>query len=240
MDETRTTNAPLTSTNLRALGLLLEGRRITLRRLSWEKPVILSGGTDVTNCHFGAYSYLNRNSVALNVTTGRYSSLADHCRIGLEMHPTDWATTHCFSYFNMFSGVCGYQPTEYFEYQKPIRIGNDVWIGAHTVVMPGVTIGDGAIVGAGSVVTHDVPPYTIVSGTPARTMRQRFSDSICQDLVTTQWWSFDLPGMMQHGLTPPFRDPTSFALWIDGRRDTIEGFRLSGQTMQLNGVVELA
>lgn len=57
--------------------------------------------------------------------------------------------------------------------QNPVRIGNDVWIGAHTIILPGVTIGDGAVIGAGSVVTKDIPPYSIAVGNPAKIIKQR-------------------------------------------------------------------
>jgi maltose O-acetyltransferase len=61
-------------------------------------------------------------------------------------------------------------------YDAPVTIGNMAWLGTRTIVLPGVTIGDGAIIGAGSVVTHDVPPYAIVGGVPARFIRQRDDD----------------------------------------------------------------
>ncbi|MBE6037126.1 MAG: acyltransferase [Clostridiales bacterium] len=57
--------------------------------------------------------------------------------------------------------------------EKPVRIGNDVWLGARVIVLPGVTIGDGAVIGAGSVVTKDVPPYCVAAGNPARVIRDR-------------------------------------------------------------------
>lgn len=72
-----------------------------------------------------------------------------------------------------------------------IAIGNDVWIGYEAVIMAGVTVGDGAIIGARAVVTKDVPPYTIVGGVPAKPIRKRFSDDVIQQLLKLKWW--DLP-----------------------------------------------
>jgi maltose O-acetyltransferase len=60
-----------------------------------------------------------------------------------------------------------------FEEERPVRIGNDVWIGDRVIILPGVTIGDGCIIGAGSIVTHDTPPYSISAGNPARVIRYR-------------------------------------------------------------------
>ena len=67
-------------------------------------------------------------------------------------------------------------------------IGNDVWIGQNAVILPGVHIGDGAIIGANSVVGHDVSPYTIVVGNPAREIRKRFDDELIQLLLEFRWW----------------------------------------------------
>ena len=72
-----------------------------------------------------------------------------------------------------------------------IVLGNDVWTGFESVIMSGVTIGDGAIIGARAVVTKDVPPYTIVGGVPARPIRKRFPDEMISVLMTLRWW--DLP-----------------------------------------------
>jgi virginiamycin A acetyltransferase len=72
-----------------------------------------------------------------------------------------------------------------------IVVGNDVWLGYKSVVMSGVTIGDGAIIGAYSVVTKDVPPYAIVGGNPAKIIRKRFLDSDIERLLTLAWWDWD-------------------------------------------------
>lgn len=71
-----------------------------------------------------------------------------------------------------------------------IRIGNDVWIGYEAVIMAGVTIGDGAIIGARALVTKDVPPYTIVGGVPAKEIRKRFSDDNISTLLRIKWWDW--------------------------------------------------
>lgn len=70
-----------------------------------------------------------------------------------------------------------------------ISIGNDVWIGANTVVLAPVTIGSGAVVGAGSVVTHDIEPYSIYAGNPARLIRYRFPEEIREALLKSEWWN---------------------------------------------------
>jgi virginiamycin A acetyltransferase len=69
-----------------------------------------------------------------------------------------------------------------------IKIGNDVWIGTGVVLMPGITIGDGAVIGAFSVVAKDIPPYAVVVGNPARINKYRFSDEKIKELLASKWW----------------------------------------------------
>ena len=72
-----------------------------------------------------------------------------------------------------------------------IVIGNDVWIGYEAVILSGVKIGDGAVIGARAVVTKDVPPYTVVGGVPAKTIRKRFDDATVEKLLALRWWGWD-------------------------------------------------
>lgn len=82
------------------------------------------------------------------------------------------------------------KPNEAWDNKGDIVIGNDVWIGYEAVIMSGVTIGDGAIIGARAVVTKDVPPYTIVGGVPAKPIRKRFSDEDIATLLAIKWWDW--------------------------------------------------
>ncbi|MBC8154297.1 MAG: CatB-related O-acetyltransferase [Bacteroidetes bacterium] len=77
-------------------------------------------------------------------------------------------------------------------------VGNDVWLGYQATIMPGVTIGDGAIIGARSVVTKAVPPYAIVGGNPARVIRYRFSDEIIGHLLQLRWWDWPVEKITRH------------------------------------------
>lgn len=88
--------------------------------------------------------------------------------------------------------------TEAWDNKGDIIIGNDVWIGYEAVVMSGVTIGDGAIIGARAVVTKDVPAYTIVGGVPAKTIHPRFTPEIIAKLQTAQWWDWPTDKIRQN------------------------------------------
>jgi tetrahydrodipicolinate N-succinyltransferase len=93
-------------------------------------------------------------------------------------------------------------------------MGNDIWIGANATVLGGVTVGDGAVIAAGAVVTKDVPPYAIVVGTPATVKRLRYSDNIVERLLRAKWWELELADLS--GL--PFRD-------VERCLDAIEAIR---------------
>ena len=99
----------------------------------------------------------------------------------------------------------GMSPAEAWDNKGDIVIGNDVWIGYDAVILAGVTVGDGAVIGARAMVTKDVPPYTIVGGVPARPIRKRFPDETVKALLRLRWWDWPLEqiaeGMqyIQHG-----------------------------------------
>jgi len=88
-------------------------------------------------------------------------------------------------------GKHGWRKSYYLpERRNFVIIGNDVWIGANAIILPGVTIGDGAIIGAGAVVTHDVLPYAIAAGAPARILKYRYSQDRIQKLLKIAWWNW--------------------------------------------------
>lgn len=80
--------------------------------------------------------------------------------------------------------------TKAWDNKGNIIIGNDVWIGYDAIILSGVTIGDGAIIGARAVVTKDVPPYTIVGGVPAKAIRKRFDEKTIKSLLNLKWWDW--------------------------------------------------
>lgn len=88
--------------------------------------------------------------------------------------------------------------TKAWDNKGNIIIGNDVWIGYEAVILSGVTIGDGAIIGTHTVVTKDVPPYTIVGGVPAKPIRKRFNPQIIDALLHIKWWEWPKERLRQH------------------------------------------
>ncbi|MGO1975424.1 MAG: CatB-related O-acetyltransferase [Propionibacteriaceae bacterium] len=134
---------------------------------------------------------------------GKYCAIATGTRFllaGAE-HPTMGVSTFPFT---MFGGRWAEQTLDIVT-DMPSRsdtvIGNDVWFGYQAIVMPGVQIGDGAIIAAGAVVTADVPPYTIVGGNPARPIRQRFAEPDIERLLRAAWWDWPANLVTEHART---------------------------------------
>ena len=91
-------------------------------------------------------------------------------------------------------------------------IGNDVWIGANVVILPGVTVGDGAILAAGAIVTKDVEPYAIVGGVPAKKLRYRFPQVVREALLASAWWEWSQEKIEEH--IELFFTPEAFLTYI--------------------------
>lgn len=97
--------------------------------------------------------------------------------------------------FQIFGGAWaeGFDIASYLrETRGDTVVGNDVWIGARATILPGLRIGDGAVIGTGAMVAKDVPPYAIVAGNPARIVRRRFSDDLVDRLLAVAWWDWDV------------------------------------------------
>lgn len=138
----------------------------------------------------GFYSYgaFNPMNIRPGVKIGRYCSFGREVMIFDANHPVKFCSTHPYFYEPKYGYV-----RELLTTQIKKEIGNDVWIGHRAMILPKCrTIGDGAIVGAGAVVTKDVPPYAIVGGNPAKIIGYRFDEDKVADLVQSKWWLKDM------------------------------------------------
>lgn len=157
-----------------------------------ESPVVSRS----RSCFIGCHSYMNNGGyMRSDVFIGRYCSIGRRVTLGAGTHALSGLGTHPM----MFNG----KGREYTEEEKmllsvrPPRsrhtiIGNDVWIGDGAVVLPGVRVGTGAVIGANSVVTKDVPDYAVVMGAPARLSRYRFPEEFIPRLLETRWWEHSI------------------------------------------------
>lgn len=197
-------------TNLRFLkGLLFE------EAVALNSPVVSSR----YDSFIGAYSYMNNGGFVRGpLFIGRYCSIGRRVSIGAGKHSLIGVSTHCSlnqgegSPYTANELVSLALKDESHDVASLTVIGNDVWIGDGVVVMPGVVIGTGAVIGANAVVTKDVPPYAIVAGVPAKTIRYRFPENLISDLLLTEWW--ELPNELLHSL--PMRHVCDFIDALDG------------------------
>ena len=123
---------------------------------------------------------------------GKFCALAEGVRFIMNgaNHKLSGFSTYPFSIFGNGWEQVMPKPEE-LPYKGDTVVGNDVWIGYRALILPGVRIGDGAIIAAGSVVTRDVPPYTVVGGNPARPIRARFPENTVRALLDIAWWNWD-------------------------------------------------
>lgn len=145
------------------------------------------------NVSMDDYSYCGQFCYFQNATIGKFANIAAMVRIGPTMHPTDKPTQHHFTYRRRLYGFAEKDDEEFFSWRakQRVSIGHDTWLGHGSIVMPNVTIGTGAVVGAGAVVTKDVPPYGIAVGVPAAVVKYRFSARVVEALLDIAWWDWD-------------------------------------------------
>jgi acetyltransferase-like isoleucine patch superfamily enzyme len=127
-----------------------------------------------------------------HTTVGRYCSIASTARVVTQNHPTSAISTSAL-FYQPSKGLVRDNPVP----ANPVAIGSDVWIGHHAVVIPPTrAIGHGAVIGAGAIVTRDVPPYAIVMGNPARVIGYRFPPERIAELLASRWWERSLEELL--------------------------------------------
>lgn len=141
----------------------------------------------------GYGSYIG-NNCEISAHIGRFTSIAPHVRSNHGIHPFTYPFASCSPMFYSLkkqSGKTFACRMVFDEYKDMPQIGNDCWIGENVFLCGGIKVGDGAIIHAGSVVTKDVPPYSIVGGVPAKVINYRYNESDIQFLLGIKWWNKD-------------------------------------------------
>ncbi|MFN3992403.1 MAG: chloramphenicol acetyltransferase [Tabrizicola flagellatus] len=149
-------------------------------------------GSRVLNSDFGDYAYCDRMADIANTTVGKFANIAAMTRIGPTDHPYTHAAQHHFLYRSSYYWDDAEDDPVFFSARAVRRIvlGADCWIGHGAIVKPEVTLGIGAVVAAGAVVTKDVDPFMIVAGCPARPLRSRFPQAVIDRLLALAWWDW--------------------------------------------------
>lgn len=153
----------------------------------------VGAGSRVQNSHFEDYAYCDRLSDIANTTLGKFANVAALTRIGPTDHPMANASLHHFLYRSSYYWDDAEDDPDFFARRRARRtvIGPDTWLGHGVIVKPDVTIGAGAVIASGAVVTRDVAPYMIMAGVPATPLRRRFPAELAERLLALAWWDWD-------------------------------------------------
>jgi len=173
--------------------IILKRQNIKLLETKYEPTVTFAYGCDVRYSTLGSYSSVGRYAKITHTDIGKYCAISWDITINAVSHPYEHLTVHSFPYVPAPGFV-----DKRMQEHKRVVIGNDVWIGANSVIMPGIKIGNGAIIGAGAVVTKDIPDYAIVAGVPAKIIKYRFSQEIIEKLLQLEWWNLEASVIKQN------------------------------------------
>ncbi|UWQ46564.1 chloramphenicol acetyltransferase [Leisingera aquaemixtae] len=155
--------------------------------------VEIGAGSRVANTVVGSYSYCDRACDIANAQIGKFANIASCVRIGATDHPMEKASQHHFVYRSASYWEDAEDDADWFARRagRMARIGHDTWIGHGAMIKPEVTVGDGAVVASGAIVTKDVAPYTIVGGNTARVIRRRYPEAVAGKMIKLAWWHWE-------------------------------------------------
>ena len=150
-------------------------------------------GSRIKNSVLGDYSYCDRYVDIANASVGKFSNIASFVRIGAPDHPLDRASLHHFQYRSDDYWDNATADNAWFEKRENriSYIGHDTWLGHNAQIKPDITIGHGAVIASGAVVTKSVSPYTIVAGVPAKPLRVRLARRLANKMIELAWWDWD-------------------------------------------------
>ena len=180
------------------LSSLFSFKKISYKNISffaiWDRDSKFTKDSEIRrfaklkNTIVGKYSRVNPDCKFANTTIGNFTAIGRNTTIGLGRHPMNHISTQNIFYKKNNMNNRWVKPIN--STVLPITIGNDVWIGVEALILDGVNVGNGAVIGARSVVTKDVPPYAIVVGSPAKIVKYRFNEEIIKRLQEIKWWDF--------------------------------------------------
>jgi hypothetical protein len=165
----------------------------TITNSTFGEYVEIGAGTRLANAIFGDYSYCDRTCDIANARIGKFANIASFTRIGATDHPYAKASLHHFLYRSADYWDDAEDDADWFQHRasRVTEIGHDTWIGHAAIIKPEVTVGHGAIIASGAVVTKDVAPYSIVGGVTADLIRPRYPDGVAERMLTLAWWDWD-------------------------------------------------
>ena len=169
---------------------LKKARGAAIHRSTVGQGSKVESGSAFVNSTMGRHSFCGYDCDILSADIGSFCSIANHVAIGGGRHPIEWVGTSPVFYKGRDSVAKKFSTFERPAVPRTV-VGSDVWIGYRAIVMQGVTIGHGAVIGAGAIVTSDVLPFAIVAGAPAKLLRYRFDEPLRTALLESNWWDRD-------------------------------------------------
>ena len=173
------------------------GDDTTIERSVLENNVAINRRSYINDSFIGSFSYTGINTTMNWSKVGKFCSIARNVDIGGFDHDYRKVTTMPEFRLNQIMSGGGKIPQQ-VKHDEYCEIGNDVWIAANALVLHKVRISDGAVVGGGAVVTHDVPPYAIVAGVPARIIGYRCEKPLIEELLKIQWWNWPVEVIVEN------------------------------------------
>ena len=165
------------------------GYRATISNSTFATYNWIGRYTVIANCKLDDYTYCGDYCTLNNADIGKFCSIGPNVKIAPGKHPTSlFISTHPVTFNNQPNFVKSFVGHDTFKNYEKVHIGNDVWIGANSIIIDGVTIADGAVIAANSVVNKNVNAYEIVGGVPAKFIKMRFNENEIKYLLKIKWW----------------------------------------------------
>ena len=159
---------------------------------TFGRYVEIGRGSRIAHSTLGDYSYCDRYADIANAEIGKFSNIASYVRIGAPDHPMDKARMHHIHSRSDDYFADATHEEDWFALRRSRQaiIGHDTWIGHGAQIRPEVSVGHGAVIAGGAIVTKDVPPYMIVAGIPAAPLRLRFDAEVADRMMSLAWWDW--------------------------------------------------
>lgn len=207
------------------------GKNVLLNKWTkFEGENRVGNNSVIHHSKIGFATYIGNDCKLVHADIGKYTSIASNVGIVAGTHPiSEFISTSPVFYSVAFGGGYTYVDREYYKVYKYVdeeknmlvKIGNDVWLGEGVKIIQGVSIGDGVIVAAYSVVTKNLDPYGVYAGCPARLVKRRYKDEMIEQLLKFEWWNQKTDWIKYHA--DSFRDKEKFMKLIEGEENGVAG-----------------
>jgi acetyltransferase-like isoleucine patch superfamily enzyme len=169
------------------------GKDVELISCTAAEKVSFAQGCSVRHSFIGRFTSIGRSSKITHSDIGSFCAISWDLTINAVHHPLTHLTIHAFPYIREYGAA-----KSDTRVHERVKIGHDVWIGANSVIMPGITVGNGAVIAANAVVTKDVPDYAVVGGVPAKIIKYRFDEKTIERLLKIKWWNLNFETIRQN------------------------------------------